>query len=45
MQPGDIEATSADVTGLFEAVGYRPQVGVDEGVKQFVDWYRWFYQA
>ena len=45
MQPGDIEATSADVTGLFEAVGYRPQVGVDEGVKQFVDWYRWFYQV
>lgn len=45
MQPGDIEATSADVTGLFEAVGYKPQVSVHEGVKNFVDWYRDYYQV
>ncbi|MBS62889.1 NAD-dependent epimerase [Salinisphaera sp.] len=43
MQAGDIEATSADVTGLFEAVGYRPEVRVQEGVKNFVDWYRGYY--
>ena len=45
MQPGDIEATSADVSGLFDAVGYRPQVSVNEGVKAFVDWYREYYRA
>ena len=45
MQPGDIEATSADVSGLFDAVGYRPQVSVNEGVKAFVDWYRDYYRA
>lgn len=45
MQPGDIEATHADVTGLFDAVGYRPQVSVDEGVKRFVDWYRQWYDV
>jgi UDP-glucuronate 4-epimerase len=45
MQAGDIEATSADVTGLFEAVGYRPQVRVHEGVKHFVDWYRDYYSV
>ena len=45
MQAGDIEATSADVTGLFDAVGYRPSVQVSEGVKRFVDWYREYYQA
>ena len=45
MQPGDIEATSADVSGLFDAVGYRPQVSVNEGVKAFVDWYRDYYRV
>lgn len=45
MQAGDIEATSADVSGLYEAVGYRPQVGVSEGVKNFVAWYRWYHDA
>lgn len=45
MQAGDIEATSADVTGLFDAVGYKPQVSVHEGVKNFVDWYRNYYQV
>ncbi|MDN5862538.1 MAG: capsular biosynthesis protein CpsI, partial [Salinisphaera sp.] len=45
LQPGDIEATHADVSGLFEAVGYRPQVSVDEGVARFVDWYRNYYQT
>lgn len=45
MQPGDIEATNADVSGLFDAVGYRPQVSVNEGVKAFVDWYRDYYRV
>jgi len=26
-------------------VGYKPSVSVDDGVKQFVDWYRDFYQV
>lgn len=43
MQAGDIEATHADVSGLFEAVGYRPQVSVTEGVSRFVEWYRSYY--
>ncbi|MGN8158829.1 NAD-dependent epimerase [Salinisphaera sp. RV14] len=43
MQAGDIEATHADVHGLFEAVGYRPETTVDEGVKKFVDWYQSYY--
>lgn len=45
MQAGDIEATSADVSGLFEAVGYRPQTSVQDGVKYFVDWYRAYYDV
>ncbi|MDP1630619.1 MAG: NAD-dependent epimerase [Caulobacter sp.] len=40
LQPGDVPDTVADVTDLVEAVGYRPTVTVEEGVKAFVDWYR-----
>ncbi len=43
MQPGDVKATYADVSRLVEAVGYRPRVGLEEGMKRFVDWYRGFY--
>jgi UDP-glucuronate 4-epimerase len=45
MQAGDIETTHADISGLYQAVGYRPQTSVREGVKQFVDWYKKYYRA
>lgn len=43
MQPGDVKATFADVRDLEDAVGYRPQTTVEEGVRRFVDWYRGYY--
>lgn len=43
MQPGDVYQTYADVEDLFEATGYRPKVSVQEGVAEFVKWYRDFY--
>jgi UDP-glucuronate 4-epimerase len=45
MQPGDVLATSADTTALYNAIGFKPQTGVDEGVRRFVDWYRNFYSV
>ncbi|MBP2858887.1 NAD-dependent epimerase [Dickeya oryzae] len=45
MQAGDVYQTYADTSDLFAVTGYRPQVGVNEGVRAFVDWYRDFYQA
>lgn len=45
MQPGDVLETSADTEALFKAIGFRPQTGVEEGVKNFVDWYRDFYRV
>jgi len=45
MQPGDVLETSADTEALFEAIGFKPQTGVEEGVKNFVDWYRDFYRV
>ncbi|MCG3730773.1 NAD-dependent epimerase [Vibrio cincinnatiensis] len=43
MQPGDVYQTYADTEDLFTATGYRPSVGVKEGVAEFVAWYREFY--
>ena len=44
-QPGDALDTFADVTELAEAVGYRPQTSVTDGVARFVAWYRAHYKA
>ncbi|MFD1803406.1 NAD-dependent epimerase [Mixta tenebrionis] len=45
MQPGDVLETSADTQALFEAIGFKPQTSVEEGVQRFVDWYRAFYRV
>ncbi|KIC88934.1 UNVERIFIED_ORG: UDP-glucuronate 4-epimerase [Pantoea allii] len=45
MQPGDVLETSADTEALFKAIGFKPQTGIEEGVKNFVDWYRDFYRV
>ncbi|UCH48853.1 MAG: NAD-dependent epimerase [Betaproteobacteria bacterium] len=44
MQPGDVYKTYADTTELRVAVGYEPVTSVEDGVKQFVDWYRDYYK-
>jgi UDP-glucuronate 4-epimerase len=45
LQPGDVPDTSADVTALVEAVGYKPSTTVPEGVRNFVAWYRDYYRT
>ncbi|WP_119718296.1 NAD-dependent epimerase [Cognatilysobacter tabacisoli] len=45
LQAGDVPDTEADVSGLVAAVGYRPVVDVEEGVANFVRWYRDYYGA
>ncbi|MBB3303691.1 MULTISPECIES: NAD-dependent epimerase [unclassified Enterobacter] len=44
MQPGDVLGTSADTQPLYQAINFRPQTSVEQGVQHFVDWYRRFYQ-
>ena len=43
IQPGDVPATFADIAPLAEDTGFVPQVGIEQGVKRFVEWYREFY--
>ena len=45
MQPGDVPATFADIDALATAVGFSPNTPIEQGVAQFVDWYREFYQV
>ncbi|MGY4539094.1 UDP-glucuronate 4-epimerase [Mucilaginibacter sp. UYNi724] len=44
MQPGDVLATWADVENLKEDVGYSPSTLVDEGVNEFILWYKEYYK-
>jgi len=40
MQPGDVPRTWADTEGLQKLTGYKPQISLDEGIREFVEWYR-----
>ena len=42
MQPGDVEATFADVSALEREVGFAPDTPLRTGLARFVDWYRSF---
>ena len=43
MQPGDVQATYADVRQLTDWTGFAPGTPVDEGVARFVAWYRQYH--
>jgi len=38
-QPGDVPRTAADLSRSAAVLGYRPTVGIDEGIPLFVRWY------
>jgi UDP-glucuronate 4-epimerase len=40
MQPGDVPDTWADVSALRRDVGYTPSTSIEQGVENFVAWYR-----
>ena len=44
MQAGDVYQTYAEVGDLFEETSYRPSMGVEQGVDNFVKWYKEFYK-
>jgi len=45
MQPGDVQATIADVSALEKAVAFRPRTSVEEGVAKFMAWYKEYYKV
>ncbi len=44
MQPGDVYSTEADVSGLMDEMGYKPDTSLEKGIKKFIEWYREFYR-
>ena len=45
LQPGDVPATYANVEDLVSDLGYKPNTSIQSGIKNFVAWYREFYQV
>jgi UDP-glucuronate 4-epimerase len=45
MQPGDVPESRANIDALMSDVGFRPSTSIEEGVAQFVDWYREYHRA
>lgn len=45
MQPGDVEATYADVDALVRDAGFAPATPLEDGLRRFADWYRGYYGA
>ena len=43
MQPGDVPATSADISKAQKLLDYKPRPSVDEGIKNFIEWYMSYY--
>ena len=43
IQPGDVEATFADIDALYDAIKYKPKTSIKEGIGYFIDWYREYY--
>lgn len=43
MQLGDVPATNADVSDLVKEYGYKPEVKVEDGVANFIAWYREYF--
>ena len=45
MQPGDVPVTYADSTALERDYGFRPQIGIREGLRKFAEWYKEYYNV
>ncbi|MEW6513508.1 MAG: NAD-dependent epimerase [Pseudomonadota bacterium] len=45
LQPGDVPDTYADVQDLVREFGYKPATSVEQGVANFVDWYRNYFKG
>lgn len=45
LQPGDVPDTYADVTDLVEQFHYKPATPVEQGIANFVSWYRTYFKC
>jgi len=43
LQDGDVKTTFANIDDLISDVGFKPSVGIQEGIMRFVKWYKDYY--
>lgn len=43
--PGDVPATYASTELLNQAVGFRPETSIEDGLQNFADWYVSYYKV
>ena len=43
MQPGDVLRTYADVSDLEKDIGFKPSTSLEQGLSEFVRWYKDYY--
>ena len=43
IQPGDVPKTSANIEKAKRKLGFMPKVRIEEGIGNFVRWYRGYY--
>jgi len=45
MQPGDVVETFADIEDLTRDIGFAPRTPIEDGIRDFVAWYRGHYKV
>ncbi|MEK7529421.1 MAG: hypothetical protein AAB570_00705, partial [Patescibacteria group bacterium] len=45
LQPGDVAHTCADTSAIEACLGYTPSTSIEEGIPQFIQWYRQYYRV
>jgi UDP-glucuronate 4-epimerase len=44
LQPGDVPETQANITKAKKLLGWKPKVSIENGIKEFVEWYLEYYK-
>lgn len=44
IQPGDVEKTFANISKAKKMLGFNPRTKIEEGVKNFIEWYKEYYK-
>jgi UDP-glucuronate 4-epimerase len=45
MQPGDVQATFADIADLTRDTGFKPTTSIDAGIPKFIEWFRSYHRS
>lgn len=44
IKPGDVPATYASIEAIQDAIGFKPQTSLKDGLQKFIDWYVVYYK-